>query len=117
MHPSTVREGAKAGIIPAAKPGKEWVFIEADLLDYLRTQGRLACRSTGEEEVASGGSTSSRHMAESDIDDLLESVKRRVRSESTTSSRPSSGRDNVVELSTARSMRGSRTRGRQTNTK
>jgi excisionase family DNA binding protein len=36
MHPNTVQERAKAGTIPAAKPGKLWVFIEDDLVSYLR---------------------------------------------------------------------------------
>jgi excisionase family DNA binding protein len=37
MHPETLRQRAQAGEIRAAKPGRSWVFLEEDLLDYLRT--------------------------------------------------------------------------------
>lgn len=40
MHPYTVMHKVHAGLIPAAKPGKRWVFVEADLVDYLRGQYR-----------------------------------------------------------------------------
>ncbi|MDZ4141208.1 MAG: helix-turn-helix domain-containing protein [Methylotenera sp.] len=36
MHPVTLSQKASAGIVPAAKPAKCWVFIQQDLLDYLR---------------------------------------------------------------------------------
>jgi excisionase family DNA binding protein len=38
LHPDTVQQRAKAGEIPAAKPGKCWVFVEEDLIDWLRSQ-------------------------------------------------------------------------------
>jgi excisionase family DNA binding protein len=38
MHPVTVQSKAKAGEIPGAKPGKSWVFIEEDLVEYIRSQ-------------------------------------------------------------------------------
>jgi hypothetical protein len=37
MHPVTVQEKARAGIIPGAKPGKCWTFIEDDLAGYIRS--------------------------------------------------------------------------------
>jgi len=37
IHPQTILQLARAGNIPAAKPGKCWVFIDADLIDWLRT--------------------------------------------------------------------------------
>jgi hypothetical protein len=37
MSPSGVQKKAKAGLIPAAKPGKSWVFLEDDLVDFLRS--------------------------------------------------------------------------------
>jgi len=47
MGESTVRERASAGDIPAAKPGKEWVFVDVDLIEWLRSQyGK--CRSSKE---------------------------------------------------------------------
>jgi hypothetical protein len=36
MHRVTLLIKAQSGAIPAAKPGKCWVFIEQDLQDYLR---------------------------------------------------------------------------------
>jgi len=38
LHPSTVLAKARSGEIPAAKPGKRWVFIDIDLIDWLRKQ-------------------------------------------------------------------------------
>ncbi|APZ43605.1 helix-turn-helix domain-containing protein [Acidihalobacter ferrooxydans] len=38
MSPESLRRKAKAGQIPAAKPGKQWVFLEEDLVDWLRAQ-------------------------------------------------------------------------------
>lgn len=38
LHPQTVLQLARVGDIPAAKPGKRWVFIEDDLLNWLRSQ-------------------------------------------------------------------------------
>lgn len=37
MHPVTVQERALSGIIPGAKPGKCWTFLEDDLAAYLRS--------------------------------------------------------------------------------
>jgi Helix-turn-helix domain len=36
MHPITLLQKVHAGIIPAAKPAKSWVFLVQDLEDYLR---------------------------------------------------------------------------------
>jgi hypothetical protein len=38
MHPEEVRRRAKLGLLPGAKPGKSWIFIEDDLVDYVRSQ-------------------------------------------------------------------------------
>ncbi|MGH8560795.1 MAG: helix-turn-helix domain-containing protein [Nevskiales bacterium] len=35
MSPAVLRRKAKQGLVKAAKPGKRWVFLEADLADYL----------------------------------------------------------------------------------
>ena len=37
MSASSVQKKAKAGLIPAAKPGKNWVFVQDDLVAYLRS--------------------------------------------------------------------------------
>ncbi len=38
MNPETLRQKAKAGVIPGAKSGRCWVFLEEDLVTYLRSQ-------------------------------------------------------------------------------
>ncbi|MCQ9376072.1 hypothetical protein NMQ14_17630 [Methyloversatilis sp. XJ19-13] len=55
MHPEEVRRRAKRGVIPGAKAGRSWVFIDIDLADYLRSLyagSRQALRVTfGKEKV------------------------------------------------------------------
>src|SRR5690606_29992417 len=74
MHPEEVRSRAKRGLLPGAKAGRRWVFLEVDLAEYLRARyprPRQALRVTRSEEtvchyanaVASGGSTSRRQAA------------------------------------------------------
>ncbi|MGH9806834.1 MAG: helix-turn-helix domain-containing protein [Terriglobia bacterium] len=69
-HPEELRRRAKAGLIPGAKVGRAWVFLEEDLAAYLRTlypQSRQALQVTLRKEMqchfanaaVSGGSTSS----------------------------------------------------------
>ena len=38
LHPSTVLAKARAGEIPAAKPGKCWVFIDIDSIFQLTNE-------------------------------------------------------------------------------
>jgi hypothetical protein len=38
MHPEEVRRRAKLGLLPGAKPGKAWIFIEDDLVAYVRAR-------------------------------------------------------------------------------
>src|SRR3972149_4596704 len=69
IHPVTLQDKARAGVIPGAKIGKCWVFIEVDLLDYIRTQYRqralqgermevTVCHSTNARTHLFGGSKS-----------------------------------------------------------
>jgi hypothetical protein len=37
MHPQEVRTRAKRGLIPGAKTGRLWVFLEADLVGFVRS--------------------------------------------------------------------------------
>ncbi|HHG91039.1 MAG TPA: DNA-binding protein, partial [Devosia sp.] len=37
MSAEDLRRKAKTGRIPGAKPGKQWVFLETDLVAYLRS--------------------------------------------------------------------------------
>ena len=38
IHPVTLQDKARNGDIPGAKIGKCWVFVEIDLVDYIRSQ-------------------------------------------------------------------------------
>jgi excisionase family DNA binding protein len=70
IHPVTLQEKARAGEIPGAKIGKRWVFIEIDLLEYIRAnylrralQGEHEriepCHSSNAKTRPRGGSKSS----------------------------------------------------------
>ena len=74
LHPETLRQKAKTGEVPAAKPGKRWVFYHPDLIAYLRSlysdAGRAVQVPTQQETqwhctnaTARGGSASPRQMA------------------------------------------------------
>ena len=81
LHPEEVRCRAKAGIIPGAKSGKRWVFIEDDLVAYLRSlyaTPRQALQVGHEEKqlchsvnVVRRGGLVSPHQAASELDALL----------------------------------------------
>jgi len=85
MHPEEVRRRAKAGIIPGAKVGKCWVFIEEfieeDLAAYMRSlyaPPRQALQvGHGEKQlchsvnVVRRGGLVSPHQAASELDALL----------------------------------------------
>jgi excisionase family DNA binding protein len=38
IHPVTLQRMAKSGEIPAGKPGRRWIFIEIDLITFIRAQ-------------------------------------------------------------------------------
>ena len=95
MHPEEVRSRTKRGLIPGAKTGRRWVFLEIDLADFLRSLypvRRQALQVTNSQEGIchlesagrSGGSTSSRRVA-SEYDDLLRPATRSKRKSCTTS--------------------------------
>jgi hypothetical protein len=51
MSPKMLQLKACAGEIPAAKPGKRWVFIDLDLFDWLRTQYTINRQDVPKENV------------------------------------------------------------------
>ena len=82
MHAEEVRRRAKAGLIPGAKAGKCWVFIDDDLAEYLRSlyaEPRQALRVTWRKELtechsenaAVRGGLISPHQAAAALDALL----------------------------------------------
>jgi len=74
LHPEELRQRAKRGQIPGAKVGRCWVFLEDDLVQYVRSlypAPRQALQVTLRKEMechfanaaVSGGSTSELAMA------------------------------------------------------
>ncbi|MFZ6750277.1 helix-turn-helix domain-containing protein [Undibacterium sp. Ren11W] len=96
MHPEEVRRRAKLGLLPGAKPGKSWIFLEDDLAEYVRSLyavPRQALQVTPRKEqqschlsnaVTRGGSISPRQQA-SALDVLLEQVTKSKHKNYTTS--------------------------------
>src|SRR5437868_567653 len=85
LHPEELRRRARLGIVPGAKPGKRWVFLEADLAEYLRalySAHRQALQVTPGKEIEChfasaeirGGLTSPRQAAR----ELENRLKRRI---------------------------------------
>lgn len=73
MNPEALRQKAKVGMIPGAKIGKRWIFVELDLVHHIRSRyaaPRQAVRVTSKEVkpchstvvVGPGGFTSRRPM-------------------------------------------------------
>lgn len=57
MSPDALMRKARAGIVPGDKPGREWVFVEDDLLAWLRERTKArACHSTAILRAPTGGS-------------------------------------------------------------
>lgn len=86
LNPDTLQQRAKAGLIPGAKIGREWVFLEVDLIAYIREQYPAnqqedsKCRSTSAGKR--GGFRS--HGAASELDNLLEHQTESKHKQSTT---------------------------------
>jgi excisionase family DNA binding protein len=57
ISPVTLRKRAAVGTVPGYKPGKAWVFLEAELLDYLKSCA--PCPSFAAQIRRTGGSDSS----------------------------------------------------------
>lgn len=69
-HPETITEAIRSRKLPATKVGRAWVFVDDDLIGWVRTQyhqpesaGSTECGSTDAARVVSGGSTSARQAA------------------------------------------------------
>lgn len=96
MHPEEVRRRAKLGKVPGAKTGKSWIFLEDDLVEYVRslyatTWQALQVTPRKEQQschlsnaVTRGGSTSL-HQQGNEFDALLEQVIKSKRKNYTTS--------------------------------
>ena len=89
LHPNTLQERAKAGQVPGCKVGREWRFLDLDLMEYIREQ--YPANKPGEKErkpcrllrgAKSGGLTSM--SVEAALDKALNRKTDRKPSESTT---------------------------------
>lgn len=47
VHPNTVRTHAMRGTIPAANVGRNWRFLEEDLVAWIRARYPETCRTPG----------------------------------------------------------------------
>lgn len=95
MHPEEVRKRVKQGLLPGAKIGRAWVFLEDDLANFIRAnysdprqalevilrKENQSCHSSN--AVLPGGSASRRHQ-ESSLDALLKQQTKQKRSTPTT---------------------------------
>ena len=93
IHKDTVAQLAASGSLPGAKAGRRWVFIEMDLIEWLR--GRYAANSTGGKECLFSKETGSGGLifdtADAELDALLERPTSKPRRSTTTRSKPSCG--------------------------
>src|SRR6185312_7050317 len=70
LSPSALMRKARRGIVPGAKVGREWVFVQADLIELVRQKAKeYACRSIATRRAPPGGSASP--SAESKLDARL----------------------------------------------
>ena len=95
LSPSTLRNKVKSGLIPAAKPGKKWVFLEDDLVVYLRSlyagSGQTPLSGSSEEKslchysnAVKPGGLISQTLVEREYADLLGLPKENSRRSTTT---------------------------------
>jgi excisionase family DNA binding protein len=79
LHPQTLLQLARAGDIPAAKPGKCWVFIQQDLIEWLRSKYNRPQQDVGQggkkcslkEKIANTGGIASPHQTAQQYANLL----------------------------------------------
>ena len=64
VSPVTLRKRAAAGTVPGYKPGKAWVFLEDEIMGYLRS--KRPCPSIDIRSLRTGGVASSSTDGNSD---------------------------------------------------
>ena len=60
LHPVTVAQRAADGRLPAAKVGRRWVFVEDDLIGFLRAHYKRRALQGDSSEISDCHSTSAR---------------------------------------------------------
>jgi len=82
IHPDTLQRRAAAGEIPGAKPGKCWVFVDVDLVEWLRTSYKTTTALPRVESPPFAESAPERRRSEvtdADLFSLLSPAKKRDR--------------------------------------
>lgn len=79
MSEDALMRKARAGIIPGCKPGRQWVFLEVDLIEWMRSQYSQTPKTKARQwastkEGTSGTSTSA--IKDVALGDLLKQVIR-----------------------------------------
>ena len=98
--PETVRAMAASGELPAAKVGRAWVFVDVDLIEWLRSQYRASCRSTKTSKNLNTITPASASKAVPEFAEALGLPTRSKLGASTTNGRPQHGK--VLPLQTAK---------------
>jgi excisionase family DNA binding protein len=60
VHPKTLQARVRAGLVPACKVGRSWVFVESLLLDWLRAQSLSRVSVVDLQEISECRSTDAR---------------------------------------------------------
>ena len=71
IHPMTLKMKARSGEIPAGKSGRKWVFLDVDLVEYIRAQYKTA--NDQEIEVCHSINAKIRHIGGSKLNKTEES--------------------------------------------
>jgi hypothetical protein len=80
MHPEEVRMRAKRGLIPGAKIGRCWVFIDLDLADFIRSQYPVRRQALPVRDFAL--ETADRSRTQKEYEELMKPNPRRGRKNS-----------------------------------
>jgi helix-turn-helix protein len=75
MHPEELRTRAKRGITPGAKIGRCWVFIDADLAEFIRSQYPVRRQALPVRDFAP--ETADRSRTQKEYEELLKPAPRR----------------------------------------
>jgi len=80
MSEDALMRKARAGIVPADKPGRQWVFVKADLLAWIRERMKArACRSIAAPTLRTGGAASN-STTERSASQLAQEIRQKRRS-------------------------------------
>jgi len=90
VHQTTLQKRARDGDIPGVKIGRAWVFVDVDLLDYLRSQYRRRALQGDAKEVMKCHSTNAKIVPIGGLNSMLTDDEYRKALELPTGKRPGS---------------------------